>query len=115
MQKHKELQVRRNTGALLAILSISMALVQTATAEQRAVPEHGRAIAQTWCSTCHLVSSGQTRVNADVPTFASIAQRLPADKDVLAAFIANPHPPMPDLSLSRQDIQDLLAYIATLK
>jgi len=34
---------------------------------------------------------------------------------VLAAFLANPHPPMPNLSLSRRDIQDLLAYIATLK
>ena len=99
----------------MSVLSISMALVQTPAAEQRAVPEHGKAIAQTWCAACHLVSSSQTQVNADVPTFASIARRLPADADVLAAFISNPHPPMPNLGLSRQDIQDLLAYIATLK
>ena len=83
-------------------------------AEQVGVP-HGRAIAETWCSACHLVSSGQAHANADVPTFSSIAQRLPGDADILAAFIANPHPPMPTLNLTRQDIQDLLAYIATLK
>jgi hypothetical protein len=34
---------------------------------------------------------------------------------VLAAFIIDPHPPMPDLGLSRKDIRDVLAYIATLK
>jgi len=54
-------------------------------------------------------------VHVDVPTFPSIARKLPAEADVLAAFLANPHPPMPNLSLSRRDIQDLLAYIATLK
>jgi mono/diheme cytochrome c family protein len=77
---------------------------------------HGRVIANTWCSACHLVAPGENRaVVADVPTFTSIAQRLPTDVDVLAAFIANPHPPMPNLGLSRQDIKDILAYIATLK
>lgn len=75
----------------------------------------GRTIATTWCASCHLVVAGQTRVSPDVPTFASIAQRLPSDLDVLAAFVANPHPPMPNLSLSRQDIRDVLTYIATLK
>jgi mono/diheme cytochrome c family protein len=72
-------------------------------------------MAERWCSACHLVSPSQTQANADVPTFASIARKLPANADVLSAFIANPHPPMPNLSLSRQDIQDLLAYVATLK
>jgi hypothetical protein len=51
----------------------------------------------------------------DVPTFMSIAQRLPTEVDVLTAFVANPHPPMPNLNLSRQEIRDVLAYIAMLK
>ncbi len=75
----------------------------------------GRLIATTWCASCHLVAPGQARVSTDVPSFASMAQRLPTDVDVLAAFVANPHPPMPNLSLSRQDIRDVLTYIATLK
>ena len=91
------------------------AIAQAANAAQQVGASHGRAIAETWCSACHLVSSQQTHANADVPSFSSIAKRLPADADILAAFIANPHPPMPNLGLSRQDIQDLLAYIATLK
>ena len=79
-------------------------------------PAYGRLLAQTWCSSCHLVAPNEDRpVLADVPTFTDIARRLPDDADVLAAFIADPHPPMPNLSLSRKDIRDILAYLATLK
>jgi mono/diheme cytochrome c family protein len=79
-------------------------------------PARGPAVANAWCSSCHLVGPAQSGpVPADVPTFAAIARRLPTDADVLAAFVANPHPPMPNLNLSRQDIRDVLAYIATLK
>ena len=79
-------------------------------------PARGRIIADTWCSLCHLVDGDESRtVLADVPTFTAIAQRLPSDAEVLAAFIIDPHPPMPDLGLSRKDIRDVLAYIATLK
>jgi mono/diheme cytochrome c family protein len=109
-------QVRHALAISLAALLFTPALVQTGSAEPRhGAAAHGKAMAETWCSACHLVSSEQTHTNADVPTFSSIAQRLPTDADVLAAFIANPHPPMPNMGLSRQDIQDLLAYIATLK
>lgn len=79
-------------------------------------PAYGELIAQTWCSTCHLVAADENRaVFAGVPTFTSVARRLPNDADVLAAFIADPHPPMPNMGLSRQDVRDVLAYIATLK
>jgi len=78
---------------------------------------NGQAIAMTWCSACHLVgpATGAASALADVPTFLALAKRLPTDADVLAAFIANPHPPMPNLGLSQIEIRDLLAYIATLR
>jgi len=79
-------------------------------------PEHGKAIAEAWCSSCHLVGPGPDRTAlAGVPTFSSIAPRLPEDADALAAFIIDPHPPMPELGLTRQTIRDVLAYIATLE
>jgi mono/diheme cytochrome c family protein len=77
-------------------------------------PERGALLAETWCSSCHIVSSGQTQGSADAPTFSGIAERSPEAIDALAAFLMDPHPPMPDLSLTREDIRDLLAYIASL-
>jgi len=106
----------RNAGfALLCASAVGLLTTDFGVAQTRGDPAHGRGMAEQWCSACHLVSPTQKQANVDVPTFASIARRLPGEADVLAGFIANPHPPMPNLNLSRQDIQDLLAYIATLK
>ncbi len=106
----------RNWRAIfLLVAGVILAAASPGQAADRGDAARGEAIAKRWCAACHLVAPGQAQANADVPTFASIARRLPGDADVLAAFIANPHPPMPNLSLGRQDIQDLLAYIGTLK
>jgi mono/diheme cytochrome c family protein len=103
--------------AVTAVALLSAAFGQNVSVAAAAGdPEYGKLLAQTWCSSCHLVAPNENRpALADVPTFTDIARQLPDDADVLAAFIANPHPPMPDLSLSRKDIRDILAYLATLK
>jgi mono/diheme cytochrome c family protein len=73
----------------------------------------GKAIAQRWCSACHLVAPEQTRAVADVPSFAAVARKkLPADS--LKAFLSDPHPKMPDMNLTRSEIEDIVAYIQTL-
>lgn len=101
---------------MAAMVFALAALAQDAGLSPLDDPAHGRAIAETWCAACHLVAADEDRtVLADVPPFTAVAQRLPDDADVLAAFITDPHPPMPDLGLSRQDIRDVLAYISTLK
>jgi mono/diheme cytochrome c family protein len=77
--------------------------------------ERGEKLAERWCSTCHIVSDTQTQATTEAPTFQSIAKQSPKAIDALAAFLMNPHPPMPDLSLTRQDIRDLLSYIESLR
>jgi mono/diheme cytochrome c family protein len=102
--------------SVAAMVFASAALAQNAERSPFDDPAHGKMIAETWCSSCHLVAADERRpALADVPPFTAIAQRLPKDADILVAFIINPHPPMPDLGLSRQDIRDVLAYVATLK
>jgi len=72
----------------------------------------GRATAQRWCATCHAVEP--TGRGADVaPSFVTIAQRR--DTNYLRGFLSRPHPPMPRFELSRQDIDDLIAFIESQK
>lgn len=78
-------------------------------------PRRGLVMAKTWCSSCHLVTSGSSGTSTDAPPFATIAKRDPDDLAALTAFLANPHPPMPNLHLTRDEIADLLAYIASLR
>ena len=51
----------------------------------------------------------------EAPPFASIAKRPGFDAGQIAVFLLDPHPKMPNLSLTRVEAADLAAYIATLK
>ena len=73
----------------------------------------GASIAKRWCVNCHVVSADQKSAKVDVPTFADIARRRP-DDHALSNFLLDPHPPMPNLSLTRQEIDDVVAYIRSL-
>jgi mono/diheme cytochrome c family protein len=77
----------------------------------------GRAVAELWCAACHLVGPEQTSAvsGPPAPPFEEIAERSEAEIDALAGFLADPHPPMPQMSLTRQEILDLLAYIGSLR
>ncbi len=75
----------------------------------------GEQIAQRWCADCHLVSPDQRLASGDAPAFESIATNTEGDFLWLAAFLAEPHPAMPRMSLTRQQIRDLSAYLAGLR
>ena len=77
--------------------------------------QHGKVLAQRWCAECHLVASDQARASADVASFASVARRPDFSAAQLAFFLLDPHPKMPNLSLTRVEADDLAAYIASLK
>jgi mono/diheme cytochrome c family protein len=78
-------------------------------------PENGLKLAELWCAQCHVVSSSQRMAATDTATFREIAQRFPDDLGALAALLSDEHPPMPDMSLTREEIRDLVAYIASVR
>ncbi len=99
----------RATWMLPAIAGATLAVVAPAWATDA---DKGRTIARLWCAACHLVEPGQTTAKVDAPPFATIATtRSAAD---LRAFLANPYPRMPNMSLSRDEIDDLVGYITAL-
>jgi mono/diheme cytochrome c family protein len=74
---------------------------------------HGERIARRWCATCHVVAPDQTKGSTEAPSFADISRRVDDDRR-LAGFLADPHPRMPDMNLSRPEITDIVAYIRKL-
>lgn len=102
----------RQAACALAVLLASATGVL---AQPRPDPAAGRAIALRWCSACHLATPDQRTATAGVPPFAEIARRHAGATGMLEGFLADPHPPMPDLSLTRQEIRDLVAYIGSLR
>ena len=74
----------------------------------------GEKLAMQWCSQCHVAGAGQTSGGDAAPPFAVIAETAADRSDDLHAWLADPHPPMPNLDLTRIEIDDLLAYIESL-
>ena len=99
----------------ISAAAIAASLVLGATPGYAADVFHGRDLAQRWCASCHLVAPDQKRASADVPPFATIAQRPNFSAQELAFFLLDPHPKMPEMALSRNAANDIAAYIASLR
>ncbi len=109
------------TGALLAIAlaTANLWVAPAAAAEGDKVgakggdKAHGQTIAKRWCASCHVVTQDQKTAQSDAPSFYDIAQRR-TDRKQLSHFLADPHPRMPDMHLSRREIDDIVSYIRSL-
>lgn len=100
--------------AILAFLAATAALGDSAA--QAADIAHGETLAQRWCATCHLIDTKQQPAAiGEAAPFATVAQRPDFDMNRLAFFLLDPHPRMPNMSLSRSEAADLAAYIASLR
>ena len=91
----------------------AVTLLLVGTMESFAADAHrGEAVAERWCSGCHVVSAGQKQGSTEAPPFSEIADRKNFDAGKVALFLLAPHPPMRGLNLARKDAADLAAYIA---
>lgn len=77
----------------------------------------GQALAKRLCSNCHVIGdeAASATISADVPSFKSIAGLPDQSPERIAGRIVVPHPPMPQIELTRNEIRDLAAYIMSLK
>ncbi len=74
----------------------------------------GESLARQWCSSCHEVGHRPV-ANDGAPAFKAVARQPGMTRERLRHWLVDPHPPMPNLDLARQDIEDLIDYIETLK
>ena len=86
-----------------------------ADAQQRADVANGADVARVWCSNCHTVEARPTSSSDAVPSFGAIAASPGTDAASLHAFLAKPHGQMPDLKLTQQQMDDLVAYVLSLR
>ena len=77
--------------------------------------DNGSRLAHRWCQACHVVSPTQTGASTDAaPPFTEIAVKPDFNAGKVALFLFDPHPKMPDMSLTRSEAADLAAYIGSL-
>ncbi len=100
----------------LLVLALSFALVIPVLAQDKpAAPSiaRGQDLARRWCGACHLVQLKLTDI--DPPTFTAIANNPNKTPEYLRKFFVSPHKDMPPIQLTPQQIEDIIAYLGTLK
>jgi mono/diheme cytochrome c family protein len=110
--------MRAKTLPLIANAALCAAIASASSFAQPGYgnPQRGRELAARLCVTCHVIdrtTSGPVR--ADVPSFPAIAGRSGSTAEYLAGKIIVPHPAMPGVALTADEIRDIVAYIVALK
>jgi len=98
--------LRRAAAVVAALAALTLAADAFA-----ADAGHGETLAKRWCAACHIVAPNQSLGQDNVPPFATIAKIPGFNADLISRFLMNPHPKMPDMQLSRDEANDLAAYI----
>ncbi|MBR0673939.1 c-type cytochrome [Neoroseomonas soli] len=107
-----EIRMRALAVAMLFAGAALPAAAQTEPGDPRA----GLRLSATWCANCHQVAPGGPGPSTDAaPTFRSIAQMASTTSMSLRAYLQTPHPSMPDYRLTREELDDVVAYLLTLK
>lgn len=101
------------SGSVKLAAAIAVGLLAPAVAHADAAG--GERLARQWCVNCHVVDGGgaATTIPQGPPSFRTAAGHL--DDGQLRAFLTRPHGAMPDLALTRAEIDDLVAYIRTMR
>ena len=100
----------RSPTIVVVSLVVGAAIAQPALADAA----KGSQLAQQWCASCHVTTGSRAgNVQEGPPSFRIIAGSRTADQ--LRAFLSHPHGAMPDLSLTRAEIDELIGYIKTLR
>ena len=99
--------------ALILAVGTGAAFAQPVTSQPS--PERGQDLASRLCSSCHLISSEQKTAVADVPSFAEIANKPDQTEGAIMARIVIPKHPMPVIPITKPELEDLSAYIMSLR
>jgi mono/diheme cytochrome c family protein len=105
------MMLARGSGAAGLVLLTAALLPVAARADAAA----GAKLARQWCANCHVIdgTGPSASLPQGPPDFRIIAGHLDAAE--LRSFLTHPHGAMPDLALTRGEIDDLIGYIRTLK
>lgn len=75
----------------------------------------GRALAERFCAKCHAIAPGRTGPEPAVPTFMRMAADPEQTRASLRQFITLPHYEMEPQKLTSAEIDDVIAYILSLR
>jgi mono/diheme cytochrome c family protein len=97
-----------------ALLLLRLHAASGATSGQDAAAR-GHTLAQAWCASCHQVEKFTIPLDNRAAAFTAIAAMKSTTPLAIKVFLQSSHEPMPNFILKKNDIDDLAAYIMSLR
>ncbi len=98
------------------LITLALATVATAALAQEGDPKKGAEFAEKNCTGCHAVRPGQNASPLHTaPSFTAVANSPGMTSIALTAFFRTSHKNMPNFIIASKDIEDINAYILSLK
>jgi cytochrome c2 len=102
--------------ASVAVLGLSFAVSLPAFSQELGSARQGQMLAETVCSECHAVKKTALRSpNDHAPTFTSIANTPGMTPMAVRVWLRSAHREMPNLVLKEDEVDNVIAYLQTLK
>ncbi len=103
--------------AMASAAAVILLMVTTASVAQEPGDVHrGRMLAEMTCAECHAIGKNQVRSrNGQAPTFAALANAPGMNAMDIRVALRTSHREMPNLALSNDQVEDVAAYILSLK
>jgi len=95
---------------------VLLGCANAALAQDRTDVARGHSLARAWCADCHGVEPGEgTGTYETPPSFQSFARNPEITETALKAYLQSTHPLMPQVKLKPDEIDEVVAYILSLK
>lgn len=101
---------KKPVSPLIALLPTVLVGCFAALTPALAAESEGRRLAAQWCAQCHQISP-HAPTSDQAPPFPSMAKDPAYSEARLRNWLSDPHPPMPNIPLSRQEIELLIRFI----
>src|SRR5215510_1181306 len=98
---------------IAALVSLTIGIACATVAQAAGNAEAGRQMVTRSCSSCHATDASATATDG-APPFSAVAKTNKERPAWIRGWLMSPHPPMPNISLSRQHIDDVIAYLGTI-
>lgn len=109
------MKVGSATALAFALLALAFG-TEAAASELPGDPALGQRLALEVCQECHHVSAGEREGELpDPPAFQNLADDPAMTPLALRVFLTTPHANMPNLILTDSEVDDVIAYIHSLK
>ncbi|MEO9341060.1 cytochrome c [Mesorhizobium sp. SB112] len=99
----------------LTLTSVLVAFVLPASADE--LVQKGKQIAEQNCVVCHAISTDDASRHAEAPPLRELSARYPLDalEEAFTEGIYAGHPDMPQFEASAEQVNALLAYLASIQ